>query len=368
MKAKHSLNIRHLISSLWLIMQTAVMTGCSPDHPVMENPEPRTFTLPIEKITNQAIDTVYTTTGTVVSDARVEITSRISGYIHDITVQEGQAVKTGELLVVLDNSDVEGAILQARAALAQTEAAYKDMQIDAIRHETLFKKGSTSDNILRKARLQRDLAMDTVKQAQTGLETAIAQRAYVTILSPVDGIVVVKAKRKGDLAIPGKPIIVVESADNLLFETHVAESRVSAIQPGDTVEVRIDALHKTFICKIARLVPSGDPLTRRYLVKIAFSDKAILLPGMFGRATFIIGHEYDPIIQKSAIITRAGLKGVFLVKEDMSVGFRWIRTGREWPDRVQVNAGLSDGELIVAKGGKGLREGDVVTRKEIGNE
>lgn len=159
-----------------------------------------------------------------------------------------------------------------------------------------------------------------------------------------------------------------ESADNLLFETYVAESRVSAIQRGDKVEIRIDALHKSFIGKIARLVPSGDPLTRRYLVKISFFEKAILLPGMFGRATFIIGREYDPMIPKSAIITRAGLQGVFLVKEDMSVRFRWIRTGREWPDRVQVNAGLRDGELIVAQGGSGLREGDKVIKKESVNE
>ncbi len=320
------------------------------------------------KVVRQNIETTYTTTGTVVSDARVEMTSRISGYIRDIKVQEGQAVKKGDLLVVLDNSDVEGAILQSRAALAQTEAAYKDAETDVIRYEALFKKGSTSDNALRKARLQRDVQADIAKQAKVRLETALAQRVYVTIISPVDGIVVGKIKRNGDLATPGRPIIIVESADNLLFETYVAESRISAMHAGDEVEVWIDALRETFSGKIARLVSSGDPVTRRYLVKINFPVNADLLPGMFGRAIFIVGQEKDPVIPKSAIITRAGLKGVFLVEEDQNVKFRWIRTGREWPDKVQVNAGIIAGQRIVAEKGSGLRDGDQILHRGAANE
>ena len=365
MQARHTLNNHWLLFPLWLVIQTmVVLSGCSPDHPAMDHPEPRTVPVPILLINNQAIDKVYTTAGTVVSDARVEVTSRISGYIRDISVQEGQTVKRGDLLVVLDDSDVEGAILQAHAALAQAEAAYKDARTDALRYETLFHKGSTSDNVLRKARLQRDLTMDGANLAQTGLETALAQRAYVNILSPVDGIVVDKMKRTGDLATPGKPILIVESADILLFETYVAESRVRAMQPGDRVDVLIDALGKSRNGTIARLVPSGDSLTRRYLVKISFPNHVGLLPGMFGRAAFIVGREYEPVIPKSAIITRAGLQGVFLVREDMTVRFRWIRTGREWPDRMQVKAGLQAGEQIVGNGGDVLREGDRVISEE----
>ncbi len=129
-----------------------------------------------------------------------------------------------------------------------------------------------------------------------------------------------------------------------------------------------DALRETFSGNIARLVSSGDPVTRRYLLKINFPVKGDLLPGMFGRAIFIVGHEKDPVIPKTAIVTRAGLKGVFLVEEDQSVKFRWIRTGREWPDKIQINAGIIAGQRIVAEKGSRLRDGDKIIHQEADNE
>lgn len=368
MEAKQFFKNERILHFLSLIIVLVYIPGCSPDHPVSEIPVPRSFSLPVLSVANQAIDTLYPTPGTVVSDARVEVTSRISGYIRNITVQEGQMVKKGELLVVLDNSDVEGAIRQAHAAVSLASAAHKDAATDAIRYEALFKKGSTSDNVLRKVRLLRDTTLEMEKQAKIALETAQAQRVYVTIMSPVDGVVVVKAKRNGDLAIPGQPIIVVESAANLLFQTYVAESQVRAMKRGDLVAVKIGVINETFTGKIVRLVPSGDPVTRRYLVKIHIPEQITLLPGMFGRASFVVGSEYDPVIPKSAMITRAGLKGVFLVRDDNSVNFRWLRTGREWPHMVQIHSGLTAGEIIVERGGVRLKNGDLVDGMETGNE
>ena len=92
------------------------------------------------------------------------------------------------------------------------------------------------------------------------------------------------------------------------------------------------------------------------------------MPGMFGRASFVVGCEYDPVIPRSAIITRAGLKGVFLVRDDNSVNFRWLRTGREWPHMVQIHSGLTAGEIIVERGGVGLKDGDLVDAMEAGDE
>ncbi len=298
----------------------------------------------------------------------MQVSSRIMGFIENIRVREGERISKGQLLISLDDTDVEGSIQQVRAKVAQAEAAFEDASIDAGRYESLFSRGSASENALRKARLQRDLATDGLREARAALQTVLAQRSYTGITSPVDGVVVVRHKRDGDLATPGAPILTVESGRALLFETYVAEARVRNIQQGDRVAVSIDVLEDTVRGVVARIVPSGDPVTRRYKVKIALPEDAGLMPGMFGRSRFVVGVEQVPVIPSAALTVRGGVSGVFVLDSNNSVRFRWLRTAREWPGRVEVSAGLEGGERVVAASQSGLREGDIVLTEVSLNE
>ena len=338
-----------------------LLAGCSGDPPVYSKPPCKTFRLPTTKVKIEKIPTFFITTGSVVSDARVDVSSRITGFIKDIAVHEGDVVSMGQLLVTLDEEDVEGAIRRIDATVGKAEAALSDAETDLERYEALFARGSASDNALRKIRLQRDVADNSLLEAKAAFKTAIWQRNYTRIVSPVDGIVVERQKRNGDLATPGIPILTVESAHALLFETYVPETRVANIQTGDKVDVDIDALAKTMKGTVMRIVPSGDPITRRYLVKISMPVTDRLLPGMFGRTRYCTGYEDSPVINRSALVVRGGLRGVFVLDQQNLVRFRWLRFAREWPERLEVSAGLDGGEIIVAVNQPDLREGDIIT-------
>ena len=104
---------------------------------------------------------------------------------------------------------------------------------------------------------------------------------------------------------------------------------------------------------------------RRFQVKLALPKTGALLSGMFAYALFPVDDETSPVIPSRAIINRGGLDGVFVLDEQNKIYFRWLHLGRKINDNIQVNAGLKAGEYIVAIANAGLREGDLITARDI---
>lgn len=323
--------------------------------------EPLVFQTAHVRVKSLPVD--YRTTGTIVSDHRVDVASRTTGYIRKILVREGDQISKGQALATLDGADVEGAIKQVAASVDKAKSALKDAQTDLESFQALFKRGSVSENKLRKVKLQRDIAKDTLREAKAALETTYSQRQYTQIISPVTGIVVARHKREGDLAAPAIPLLTVESSHGLLFETYIAEGQIKNINQGDAVMVAIDAVEQPIKGIIARIVQSADPLTRKSRVKVSLPENDKLLPGMFGRTHFEVGTKSLPIINTESLITRAGLSGVFIVDDEQRIHFRWLRLGKVVAGQLEVLVGLKGGERIVSTPDQRLRDGDFIQLK-----
>jgi RND family efflux transporter MFP subunit len=358
-------NRKLLLTFLAPLALSALLSACGKAPEAQPQPAPKSWDLAVVKVATAGLPIDYTTVGSVVSDQRIEVTSRMSGYIHELLVREGDRVRRGQIIARLDGADVEGSIRQSRAGVGAASSALADAQIDFERFQRLYERASVSENEWRKVRLKRDAARESLNQAQAAQDTANAQRAYVDIRSPDDGVVVARLKQAGDLAAPGAPMLTLEVGRALLFETSVSEAHVAAIAVGSRARVKIDALTQVFEGTVSRVVPSGDPVTRSYLVKVALPETAGLMPGMFGRASFAVGDSPSLLVPAQALVERGGLRGVFLVDEAGLARFRWLRTGREWPDRIEVTAGLAAGERIVAAVDPGLREGDRIGGGEV---
>jgi len=341
----------------------ALLTGCGKAPEAPTQIDAKTWNLPVMTASASA-PVEYTTVGSVVSDQRVEVASRLSGYIREIQVQEGERVRRGQVLARLDAADVEGGIRQTRAAQGAAEAAFRDAQTDLERFERLFERGSVSENEMRKVRLKFDAAREVLNQARAGLDTALAQRAYAEIVSPVAGTVVARLKRAGDLAVPGMPLLDRGVGARPAVRDLRGGRPVAAMAEGKPAVVSIDSLPAPLKGTVTRVVPSGDPVTRSYQVKIALPETPGLMPGMFGRAVFTVGESPSPVVPRRALAERGGLTGVFVLDGEGRALFRWLRTGREWPDRVEVSAGLAADERLVAAVEPALRDGDRVMPAE----
>lgn len=336
----------------------AALSGCGDAGPPAPVPVQAAWDLPTARVVEAALPVTWEAVGTVVSEARVEVASRTSGYIRDLHVHEGESVRAGQLLVTLDDSDIEAAVRQAQSAVAAAKAQLADARIDLARYQNLYAAGSIAEVQLRKARLHHDTLAEQLISARAGLKSARAQREYVRILSPTDGVIVARQRQRGDLAAPGVPILIVESAVQLLFATYVTDAYLNDIALGDAVAVRLDGTRLTG--RVARIVPSSDPVTRKFEIKVALPADPALRPGSFGRAEFVLGTHKQPVIAPAWLVERGGLKGVFVVDAERRARFRWVRTQREWPDRIEVVAGLRPGEIVIAKSDPRLRDGDSV--------
>lgn len=337
----------------WLLF---VIAGCSENgpHPDSVSLEPQQVDALV--VRDVSVEQLYRVPGTVTADDRIQLSSRITGFIQRVAVREGDTVRRGDLLVEIDSADVDGAIRASEAALASAKTDLEDAQRDVAKFSELATQGSIPADTLRKSRVRFDLARSQLVEATAAHATARANLRYTSIRSPVNGVVIVLHKQSGDLATTGAPILLIESQSSLVFQTFVAEQRVSAISVGQKLAVELDALDRPLDGEVLRVIPSGDPVTRRFEVKISLPDTVSLLPGMFGRARFVTGAVNRVVIPRSVLVERGGLRGVMVVDQGHTY-FRWLRFGQEWPTKIEVMAGLESGEVIVTSSSTDLVDG-----------
>ncbi|WP_140848648.1 efflux RND transporter periplasmic adaptor subunit [Paracoccus sp. FO-3] len=319
-----------------------------------------TSPVPIVRIETVEIPISYIVPGSEISDGRIDVSSRLMGFIEQLDVREGQSVKRGNLLVRIDPTDIDEAIRQARFGVSTAEAKLADAEADVNRYSTLAPSGAVATETLRKAQVRLGIARTALESAQSALAAAETQKNYATINSPVDGVVVSVEKRSGEMATPGSPILTVESHEVLLFRTYIAERNLPLIDTDTPVTVAIDVLGgRHFHGRIRGIVPSGDDVTRRYEINVLLPADPALVPGMFGRAEIRLGSDEAIVVPRSALVQRGGLEGVFIV-EDGAARFRWLRLGRDLGDRLEVVSGLAAGENILAAPAFGLADGAAV--------
>lgn len=349
-----------------MLFSLAVLSACKEQPPANAVPAQHALTVPVTKVLLEEVPRSYSVTGSVKADERIQISSRITGYVQRIAVHEGDEIGKGEILVEIDPTDTEAAIRRAEAALQSAATSLADAELDVGKAAELQRKGVTSEEAYRKAAVNRDIASSRLAEARAALDAAVAQRRYASIESPVDGIVVARLMEQGDLVTPGIPVLTIESNKRLMFEAFVAESQISDIAIGNKVNVTVDALgERPIVGSVLRIVPSGDPVSRRYQVDITMPEHVKAYAGMFGRAHFVAGVDRLPVVAREALVERGGLQGVFVIDATSHARFRWLRTGHEWVADGQavgvvVTVGLDGGETILARGDQRVHDGDLI--------
>jgi len=334
----------------FLLLGVLLIQGCSDDDSRQEADQNPTLTqaesMVVQSVT---VPSRYVTSCTVTSDHRVSISSRISGYIRQLPVREGDHVKKGQVLVRVDP-------VNAKQSLVQAEADLSDAASDMQRYESLFREHATSKQQLDRVRLRYKLAKSQVAQARN-------QLGYAEVLSPVNGVVVEKRLSKGDLAQPGAAILTLEDPASLLVRTYVSEQFVSGIHAGDSVDVDIPSMKRRISGVVRQVVEAADAVSHQFLIKIALPQHPEVHPGMYVQAGFRVGVRKARFIPYAAVVERAGLHGVYIVDAKAIAHYRQIRIGNKHDAGVEVLAGIHDGDVVVWGGNPPLRSGMKVQGK-----
>ncbi len=313
------------------------LTACShEDNDVINIPHPTTHVSNHLKVTWQDVPIRYMTSGTVTSDHRVSISTRLSGYIRDISVRAGDRIQKGQVLVHIDPVNAKQVLIQAKADL-------HNAKVELQRYQSLLKQGAVSTQQFDKIKLRYKVKTSQVKQAKH-------QLSYAKIISPVHGVVVKKLMSQGDLASPGMPILTIEDPSSLLVKTYVSERFVSQIHEGNHVDIRIPSLKQHFSGVVRQVVQAADPISHQFLVKISLPSSASIHPGMYAQSNFQTGTRQALFIPQSAISEQAGLQAVYIMDSSGMAHYRLIRTGEKYQGKVEILAGLNAGDHVIWHG------------------
>lgn len=337
------------------------LAGCSGEEKTKTGQtQARTIQAQISTIQPSQTTATTATTGSVVALESVRVASRLMGYIRDIAVVEGQAVKTGQRLFTIDPLDIEGAVEQARLGLQQAEDAMKDAKADHDRFESLYKDEVVSRQQYEKMKLNYDIAVSRAAQAKAGLGTARGQMRYATVTSPINGLVTQKLANEGDIAAPGHPVLMVENPARLQVRTAVAEDLYKGIKLGQSVMIEIDGQTQPISAKVAHLSPAADPMTHTYTVKLDVAAQG-LKSGAFARVLFPTGKRNVLAVPQAAVLDRAGITGVFVVDGQGLAQYRMVRVGKSENGLVEVLSGLNPGERVVTGNAQAVNNGDKIS-------
>ena len=275
----------------------------------------------------------YEAAGTVRAVHRAELATRLMGTIESVRVRAGDRVTAGQLLLTLDAGSPQAGLTQARAALELANLTLRRM-------ERLY-----ADSAIPAAQL--DAARNAQAQAEGQARVAQVEVGYTALRAPFAGVVTARLADPGDLAAPGRPLLVIEGGGAKEITVGVPDNLLGGIRPGMSLPVRVGAGDQLVEAQVIAVVPVSDPDTRTAEVRL--TAPAQLTSGASAVARFPLARARGIRIPARALIRRGQLVGVLLFAPDSTLRLRWIRIGREEGGTAEVLAGLREGDLIASQ-------------------
>jgi RND family efflux transporter MFP subunit len=290
--------------------------------------------------------------GTLRAKVETVISPLITATISSITVWAGDEVEPGEVLVSLDARELQARLDQARQSVVSARAQLTQTEKESQRVQRIFKADPGAISKAERDRIQAALSTARARliSAQRYEDEARTALSYSKLTSPIAGRIVERYADPGDTARPGVPVLRLYNPATLRLEASVRESVASKLRQNQTIVAEIDAVDKRLDGVVDEIVPSADPGSRTFLVKVSLGGGSGLYPGMFGRLLIPIG-QIEKIYIPANAVTGVGQLNFVTVKTEQGDMRRYVRLGqRGTDDRIEVVSGLKAGEKIMITG------------------
>jgi len=321
----------------------------------------------------ETVNRWFEASGTVRPRTETRIEAQITAQVITVAVSPGSRVTKGQVLISLDNRQLQSRLDQARQGLKSTQASRKQARQAVLSAEAAHGQAKASFNRTRtyfdsKAATQQEMekaqslysqaqanlarakeaytgTMAGIKQAEEVVREAEIAMGYTRITAPETGEVLKRLVEPGDLALPGKPLLVLQTAGAYRLEAQVREGLISKVRLGMQLPATIVTLKKEVQTDVEEIIPYADPQTRTFLVKAALPPISGLYPGMFGKLRIPVMTEKVVIIPENAL-RKVGQLELVTVKEGDRWTRRYVKTGRRIDRHIEVLSGLAGDETL----------------------
>ena len=301
--------------------------------------QPKAQTVKVMPAAKQDVKQNGTYSATVQAFAVNNIAPQSGSRIQKINVEVGDFVGKGQILAEMDRVQLDQAKL--RLTNAETELA---------RLKQLYEQGGVAQSDYEAAELNCKVSNSTYDNL---LENTILR-------SPISGVVSARNYDRGDMYAMAAPIFTVQQIVPVKLLVGISEADYTKVRKGDVVTLTVDALPgKTFAGTIKRIYPTIDPMTHTVNVEVqVLNTDRQLRPGMYAKVNVTFGHNRSIVVPDAAVVRLqgSGQRNVFVVEDGVAVQ-REVTLGRHFEGQYEILSGLSEGELVVVKGGNSLRNG-----------
>jgi RND family efflux transporter MFP subunit len=302
--------------------------------------------------------------------------AKVSGYVKAVNVDFGDKVKTGELLATLEVPELKD---QLAAAFASAQKAGADATNASLIYNRLLSVNQEHPNLV----AQQDLDTAGANAHTTAAALAAAQAevekyqtliGYTKIIAPFDGIVTRRFADPGELIQAGtssdtqaRPLVRVADNYRLRLDFPVTVDYVKDIRVGDNVDVRVDSLDgKILTGTISRFAGEVDDKTRTMVTEIEVPNPDLnVLPGMYAAVILKLEKRPNALAVPTEAVSAEKSPVVFVVNQSHQIEKRTVKLGLETPEKIEVLAGLREGESVLIGSHAQFQPGETVEPKPI---
>ncbi|WP_188864863.1 MdtA/MuxA family multidrug efflux RND transporter periplasmic adaptor subunit [Pseudomonas asuensis] len=309
--------------------------------------------------------------GTVTAYNTVEVRARVDGQLAKVLFAEGQEVKAGEVLAVIDQRPYQSALAQAQGTLQENQAQLKNAQIDLERYRQLFKEDSVAKQTLDTQQALVAQYQGTIKNSEAQVADAKLNLTFTEVKAPISGRLGLRQVDVGNLIASGDttPIVTITQTKPIALTFSLPEDQLSTVRrqmaTGKPLAVEAWDRGRNRVLATGTLVTVDnqiDTSTGTVKFKARFDNKdESLFPNQFVNVRLHALELSDVIVIPISAIQRND-EGpyVFVVGEGNTVATRKVSLGEIQGEQVEIRSGLEDGETVVTEGLDRLRDGQTV--------
>lgn len=289
---------------------------------------------------------VYRLDGIAEAVNRGTLSAQTSGRVVAVNFDVDDYVRQGDVLVLIEDSEHQARVDQAKANLQAATARREDAGKEFSRIEGVFAKQAVSKADMDKVTAVLDQARAGEMAAKAALEQALQQVEYTRVKAPYNGIVTERLIEVGETAQPGLPLMSGLSLDSMRISVDVPQNLVASIRKERRAKAEVGG--RWVAAEEVTVFPVADPKSDTFKVRLSLPEGVEgVFPGMYVKVGFVAGLQPSLVIPLSAVVLRSEVVAVYVVDAEGRVRFRHVRLGSPaGPEHVSVLSGVDEGELL----------------------